>query len=76
MGALLASLVHAEIDTELVAKSIDFMKRQTAAGKPARSRHVLGQRTPRVPPNGRGTGASFEAFLTRKVCPRPVPKTH
>jgi hypothetical protein len=30
MGALLASLVHAEIDTELVAKSIDFMKRQTS----------------------------------------------
>jgi arylsulfatase len=26
--------VRAEIDTELVAKSIDFMKRQTAAGKP------------------------------------------
>ena len=26
--------VKAEIDTELVAKSIDFMKRQTAAGKP------------------------------------------
>ena len=26
MGALLASLVHAEVDTELVAKSIDFMK--------------------------------------------------
>jgi hypothetical protein len=29
MGALLASLVHAEIDTELVAKSIDFMKQPT-----------------------------------------------
>jgi Sulfatase len=26
--------VRAEIDIELVAKSIDFMKRQTAAGKP------------------------------------------
>ena len=26
--------VRAEIDTELVAKSIDFMKRQKAAGKP------------------------------------------
>jgi arylsulfatase A-like enzyme len=26
--------MRAEIDTELVAKSIDFMKRQTAAGKP------------------------------------------
>ena len=26
--------VRAEIDTELVAKSIDFMKRQTASGKP------------------------------------------
>ena len=26
--------VRAEIDTELVAKSVDFMKRQTAAGKP------------------------------------------
>src|SRR5262245_30858029 len=26
--------VRAEIDTELVSKSIDFMKRQTAAGKP------------------------------------------
>src|SRR6185436_15865556 len=26
--------IRTEIDTELVAKSIDFMKRQTAAGKP------------------------------------------
>ncbi len=73
MGALLASLVHAKIDTELVAKSIDFMKRRTAAGKPARSRHVLGQRTPRVPPNGRGTGASFEGIFDPKsvspTCP-------